>query len=128
MKAFISSHDLEQARIVKRMLQPCGWKIISTWHEVESGSTFKPTKEFTHAERQAIAKRDLDEVEECDALFLVAGDEKYSGGKFVEVGYALGLGKKVFVIGRRENMLMWSEQVIGFDSFYEFEKRLSGAD
>jgi len=44
---------------------------------------------------------------DCDALVLVAGKEKYSGGKFVEAGIAIGLGKRVVVLGRRENMLLW---------------------
>jgi len=55
----------------------------------------------------------------ADALILLAGPDKYSGGKFVEAGIAIGAGKRVIVIGRRENMLLWHPQVDRVDTVDE---------
>ena len=44
-------------------------------------------------------------------LVLVAGPDRYPGGKFVEAGIAMGLGKPVVVLGHRENMLLWHPDV-----------------
>lgn len=66
-------------------------------------------------EKSRIAKEDADGVESSDALVLVAGPDRYSGGKFVEVGIALGMRKLVVVIGRRENMLLWHPSVMATD-------------
>jgi hypothetical protein len=54
-----------------------------------------------------IATEDVIDVINCDSLVLVSGPDKYLGGKFVEAGIAIGLGKRVIIIGRRENMLLW---------------------
>ena len=59
-----------------------------------------------------MAKRDVQEIRECDALVLMAGPDLYPGGKFVEAGIAFGLRKLVIVFGRRENILLWHPDII----------------
>lgn len=46
----------------------------------------------------------FNDIRWSDALVLIAGPEKYSGGKFIEAGYAFGLGECVLILGRRENL------------------------
>lgn len=107
MKIYVASHDRWAACHVAEILRSKGHVIVSRWHNKE----FLPTTEHNEAERREIALEDFEDVTVSDALVLVSGPDKYSGGKFVEAGIALGQGKRVIVIGRRENMLLWLPSV-----------------
>ena len=110
MKIYISSHDQIKAQKLAGILKKEGHEIISSWVWLE----FLPTEKIrTDSEKASIASRDVSEVQLCDALYHIAGPDRYPGGKFVEVGVALGLGKPVFCVGRRENCLMHHPLVIG---------------
>lgn len=103
MNVYIASHSKEQACAIANALSSAGARVTSTWHDIE----FLRTHEHSEADRESTALRDTDEIDQADVLVLDSGQEKYAGGKFVEAGYALGTGKTVLVIGRRENMLLW---------------------
>lgn len=103
MKIYVASHDRWAACHAASVLRGKGHEIMSRWHEKE----FLATEAHTEFERALIAKEDVDDVTASDTLVLISGPDKYSGGKFVEAGIAIGQGKRVIVIGRRENMLMW---------------------
>jgi nucleoside 2-deoxyribosyltransferase len=103
MNIYVASHSRALALDVAYVLRRDGHKITSRWHH----KPFHPTSHHTPAECEAIAQEDYDDIVAADALVLIAGPDKYSGGKFVEAGIAIGLGKRVTVIGRRENMLLW---------------------
>jgi nucleoside 2-deoxyribosyltransferase len=122
MRVYVASHDKELASVAAHELTSGGHHILSTWHQLE----FKPTDEHPEWNRRVIAKRDADEVSMADAVVLIAGPDRYPGGKFVEVGIAIGQGKPVVVIGRRENMLMWHRNVIGAANAKEAAAILSG--
>jgi hypothetical protein len=51
-----------------------------------------------------------------DALVLLSSPFRVPGGKFVETGIAVGRGMPVFVLGVRENMLMWHSSVQAFNT------------
>lgn len=102
-KVYIASHSKDLAIEARDVLVSKGCEVISTWLDGE----FKRTAEYTEAERRDIAARDAAEVYRADMLVLIAGDQYFAGGKFVEAGIALGLGRRVVVVGRRENMLLW---------------------
>lgn len=111
MKVYVAAHCRWAACHVADVLRSVGVDVISSWH----GKVFLPTESHNEPERREIAIEDASEVIDCDALVLVAGKEKYSGGKFVEAGIAIGLGKQVVVLGRRENMLLWHPLVVRVD-------------
>lgn len=48
----------------------------------------------------------LDSGDPWGVLVLLAGPDKYTGGKFVEAGFALGRGFDVVVVGRIENGML----------------------
>lgn len=111
MKVYIACHSVELVANAAAKLHAAGIIIHSTWHWQE----FLPTEQHSESERREIAERDRREVRESDALVLIAGPDKYSGGKFVEAGIAIGSGVPVVVLGRRENMLLWLGEVEAFD-------------
>ena len=103
MKVYVASHDRWAALHVASVLEDKGHFVTSMWHYKD----FNATSLHSEAERAEIAAEDVADIRRADALVLIAGPDKYSGGKFVEAGVAIGLGKRVVVLGRRENMLLW---------------------
>lgn len=121
MRFYVAAHSQEEARKVADLLKAAGHTICSTWlHE-----DYKRTTEYTGEERRAIANKDAMEVANSDAIMLLASPYRVPGGKFVEVGVAIGLGKPVYVLGHRENMLMWHDLVRQFNSAEDLIVRLS---
>lgn len=110
MKIYVASHSKEAAQDAAACLRRNGHDITSRWYDEE----FLPTESYTVERRQQIAIEDVADVAAADALVLIAGPEKYSGGKFVEAGVAIGQNKPVYVLGRRENMLLWHPVVRDF--------------
>lgn len=107
MRIYIASHSRELAEEAASVFERKSYVISSRWHR----KAFHPTHMHTEDECAAIAQEDYDDIASSDGLVLIAGPDKYSGGKFVEAGIAIGLGKPVTVIGRRENMLLWLPSV-----------------
>lgn len=112
MKFYIAAHDRLLASLVAGVIVRAGHHCTSTWIKNE----FLPTESHTMEERMSIAFEDVEDVLSSDVLALVAGAEKYSGGKFVEAGIAMGRGIPVIVIGRRENMLLWHHSVMSVET------------
>ena len=105
MKIYIAAHASNLAEGVGKQLRAEGLEVVSTWHK----QPLTPGELLSAEQKKTIANKDLSEVRESDAVLLIAGDDKYSGGKFIEAGYALGLGKRVFVLGRRENVMVYAD-------------------
>lgn len=122
MKVYIASHDKALAQHAAKLVGVAGHEVVSRWHWEDE---FKPTAEYPEGQRRQIAVMDHDDVCRCDALILLSGPEKYSGGKFVEAGTARGLGRPVIVVGRRENMLLWHPDVVCVESVQEAVEELS---
>lgn len=87
---YISAHNKQEAERAAELLKAAGHKITATW------LTRKEGEERTNF-------RDIDE---SDALVLLASPYRVPGGKFVEAGYAYGVGAAVYVVGHFENSMM----------------------
>lgn len=116
MKLYIAGNNQEEARAVAGILRAAGHTITSRWLEED----FSRTSEYTEQDRERIASIDLEDVTLADALVICASPRRVPGGKFVEAGIAMGQGKTVYVLGHRENMLLWHPQVKRFDSVENF--------
>ena len=112
MKIYVAGHNQDDSRKVANSLKDVGHKITSTWLEED----FKKVDSYNQEDKMSIASKDVHEVVSSDCLVLLASPYRVPGGKFVEVGAALGNNKKVYVLGHRENMLMWHPLVYQFDS------------
>lgn len=99
-KVYVSSHDLWAAKYMAQRLTQAGHTVVSTWHERED----KMTKEGAGG---LIAVYNDPEIRSADALVLIACQGMVPGGKHVEAGIALGAGKRVYVLGDRENKLYY---------------------
>lgn len=103
MKIYIAGSCPKKGQELAAKLQALGHTITSSWLWKE----FKRTVAYSDAEKQEIAFQDHQDIRKSDCLILISDEEKVSGGKFVEVGIAIGLRLRILVVGRRENMLMW---------------------
>lgn len=114
MRIYIASHCKWAALYVKHCLVE--HEVVSTWHDGE----FLGMDQHSEHERCEIAFNDANEVGESDCVVLISANGKHAvkGGKFVEAGIALGLGKKVVVLGRRENMLMHHPSIVSVDNIH----------
>lgn len=123
MKVYVAAHCRWAALHAASVLRAAGHTINSTWID----QPFHPTESVPPEDRAVIAAQDACDVAEADALVLIAGPDRYPGGKFVEVGIALGRDKAVIVIGRRENMLMYHPRIVQVDTPEQAVKALQEA-
>jgi len=121
MKLYVASHSQQDGRTAASLCRAAGHEITSRWLE----KPFLQTLEHAPAERTCIADEDYDDVCAADALVLLASPFRVSGGKFVEAGIALGQLKRVFVIGHRENMLLWHTRCLQYESVEQFLKEIA---
>jgi len=116
----------DEIQLVATLLEQLGHKITATWF----GEKYKPgvqMKQLRHDTHVKIAGRDLKEIAKADALVFFAEDQNNQpprGGRHVEFGYALGLGKKVYVVGERENIFHHLPRVTMVPTVDELFKKL----
>jgi hypothetical protein len=70
--------------------------------------------------RQKFARDDFRDVLMCELLIAFTEQPRHEasrGGRHVEFGIALGLMKQVWIVGPRENIFCWLEDVRQFDTF-----------
>ena len=112
MKYYVASHSQDDARKVAKLFTDAGHFVTSRWLEEDFGRT----STYIDEDKSRIAKMDYDDVVDADALVLLSSPFRIPGGKFVEVGIALASNMPVYLLGHRENMLMWHKSVQQFDS------------
>lgn len=110
-KVYLSASFLRQAemRDVREKLALHGIRVVSSWLD-----------EQNQRPEEVCAARDLEDIENADELlsFTELSDAGYmTGGRHVELGYALGRGVSRFaIIGPRENVFHHLSFVEQFDS------------
>lgn len=109
MKVYISCHHRDPANELAAALTAAGHSVVSTWHSEDS-----PRPEIGDVAAWYVkAANNLEAIAtRAEAIVLVAGPDRYPGGKFVEAGYAMGLGLRVFTVGGCENGMLRNEFVM----------------
>lgn len=113
LKVYIAGRFEDKQKIseIKRELEAAEIEVGSDWISMNAA--------VSDEERSRFAEIDLRQVRECDILVLfkpVDSHRDTSGGHHVETGYALALGKPVFLIGSAENIFHFHPNVREFDS------------
>lgn len=86
----------DEMKLHRQELQKLGHEVTSRWLDEVDG--------VSPADAAAV---DLNDIDDAEALivFTDAPDVGYStGGRHVEMGYAIGIGRHICVIGPRENV------------------------
>jgi hypothetical protein len=99
-------------------LEALGFEVTSRWLTVTARA---PGEALNDAEWQDLALTDQEDVLAADSLVCFSEDEGNggNGGRHVELGMALALGKQVIVVGRREHIFHRLPEVTVVDSWPE---------
>lgn len=125
----------EQLRAYGEELTRVGFTVCSSWleetHEINAG-TVDSAAELTDEAVDKHAVEDLVDVQRSDLLVVFTAkslgltrDEAFSGGRHVETGYALALGKPVVVVGDPENVFHRLSRVTVVPTWHEAVLELS---
>lgn len=121
MKIYLAArfNKIDEMRKYADELKEDGHEITASWvYGGEEGLTFTD-----------IAELDLRDVAACDAL--VKFTEPYGtpvpgGGRHTEFGVAIALGKRIYIVGPKEQIFDWAPGVTEFPSFKYLRNHLRG--
>jgi nucleoside 2-deoxyribosyltransferase len=113
LKLYIATsfRNREQARIMRDLLQGFGHVITSRWIDTH----LEEIDVLTPARQGQEALEDLEDVAAADGVVFVNNTDipSTSGGMHVEMGYALALGKPVYIVGPRTSVFHYHPLVVG---------------
>ncbi len=93
-----SSLQMDRARDVMAQLRAAGHEVVHDWCSIIEARGVANPSDSTQDERWDWAIDDLQGVKRADVLWLLVPAEE-GAGAFVELGYALALGKPVIASG-----------------------------
>jgi hypothetical protein len=126
LAARYSRHDeMQGVRDVLSVLH--GIEITSRWidchTDVVGDFTSSFTPEFLNASPELCAplgRHDLDDIDRADTVISFTSSDGGKGGRHVELGYALALGKQTIVIGARENVFHTLDEIAWYPDWPHF--------
>lgn len=146
MKIYLASRysRREELCAYREQIQSLGHEVTSRWlngsHQIsDSGQPIGDqgeqlvegddgsSSEQAAALRQQFAMEDLRDVHRCDLLIAFTEPPRSSasrGGRHVELGMALGLSRRVWIVGYRENIFCWLDRVRFFPTWDDCVQRL----
>ena len=83
-------------RALRDQIQLRGHTVLSSWLD-------DPTTEYI-VDSPNDARNDLDEIRRCDLLICDTAESSSTGGREVEIGYAMGHRVSVWIIGPQRNI------------------------
>ena len=109
-------------RKVRDDLVRTGFRVSSRWLDDESSvpATAGAHREGAAARLAAIAHQDIQDIHAADVVVVFNPPEARNvgrGGRHVETGYALALGKKVIIVGARGNVFHWLPEITVVDDW-----------
>lgn len=129
MKVYLTAMWDRQSnmRDVREKLQADGIVVTSRWlDEKPSG----PMESHPVEVVAAGAQMDLDDIDGADAVIVFSEDRLIgytTGGRHVELGYAIAKGKPIIVVGPRENVFFYLPQIRFADSVAEAVEIIAGS-
>lgn len=121
MKIYIAARygRRDEANSVAFHLRENGHEITSTWiNQVEDEMGYTESEGTT----MGMAIKDLDEIRDADAIVALSEVDTNPwgrGGRHVEFGYAIGLEKRIYVVGPMENLFHYLPQVVVTDTIFD---------
>jgi len=130
MKVYIAARfsRRSEANKLANMLMAKGYEITSRWvlpecdHVMPTGLS----SQAEDSERRRYAREGLEDIGACDWMISLTDEPRNNGrgGKHVEFGYALGLGKSLTIIGPRETVSHTLYTVDHFSTMENFMESL----
>lgn len=112
MKVYVAARweDKAEAAAVANALASEGHEIVSSWLEEPDDNKTA----LDAAGKAMVAQRDLREIAGCQVIVILSYPHMHrdtTGGKHVELGAALVLGKAIVLVGARENIFHYHPSV-----------------
>ena len=130
MKVYIAARfsNRPEANRLAQILKLHGCEIVSRWvlprsdHVVPTGMS----EQAADDERRRFAMEDIEDLESCEWCISLMEPPRGNGrgGRHIEFGYALGLGKKMTIIGPRETVFHHLDCVQQFDTVDDFYEEI----
>lgn len=122
MKFYISARYGRrlEAEELGRVLLEEGHEITSRWIWRDQPDDYETA---THEEVADYAEEDIEDVMNAEALITLSepSNNPYGrGGRHVEFGFALGMGKELYVIGPLENIFHYMDNVVVSETVADF--------
>ena len=129
MKVYLAAQYSWRERIkaYAKELEAVGVTVTSSWLRERS----KPDVDIPGLQQRFLrqhAESDIADIKAADALilFTVAPSHRTKrGGRHVEFGMALAWGKRVVIVGPRENIFCFLPQIRQFETFRELKEFLA---
>ncbi len=93
-----------EMREYRTTLTALGHEVTSGWIDIGGDELTGATLAPDPAAGVPHAERGLDDIRRADAVMVFTGKPSTTGGMHVELGFALGLGRHVILVGPRENV------------------------
>lgn len=122
LKVYLSSRWSRQAelRICRDQLVKAGIYVTSGWLDVDDPDNGPAGGAPSGEAARLAALEDVEDVLRASVLVAFSEDPTSPfgrGGRHVEFGIALGTGKRIVVVGPRENVFHWHPDVWYFDTW-----------
>lgn len=122
MKIYLAARYSQhpELKILRSQLEELGHSITSSWLDI-GGKSFTLEELENEPDRCSIrGQADLDDVVKADCLIFISS-QGGKGGRHVEYGIALGLGKRIIILGHRENVFhtLTDEVYSTYDEMFE---------
>jgi nucleoside 2-deoxyribosyltransferase len=131
MKVYVASpyEHKHTVRAICKKLRKAGIQVVSTWHRERLDPDVQVRELFPSTLRK-YACRDIQEIDESEALILILprGKKLFRGGMFVELGYALGQRKLIYLLGEQTNLFLFHPDVYQATSLSEIIEDLVSYD
>ncbi len=119
MKIYLASgfHHRQVLRRVAAKLEARGHEVVSSWIWIDERPERESMAYFEFAKE--VAAVNLVDLKTADAI-IVDGDgirEGNHGGVHTELGFALGSGMSIFLVGPRSNTFHWLPEISQFPSW-----------
>ncbi len=122
--AWDRAFQMQQAREV---LQGFGFESTSRWIDqaVASGVPIAGDTGVGDIKKAAVAaQQDMSDLLAADIVIVYTRSKSTTGGRHVELGMALVAGKKIIIIGPRENIFQAMPKIEQFTSFAKYIEHL----
>lgn len=133
MKIYLASRfsRRHECHTIARLLMSKGHTITSRWVLPESDHVLPVgiSAQAEDSERRRYAMEDLEDVRACDWCISLMEEPRSNtrGGRHIEFGIALALGKILTIIGPRETVFHHLDEVEHFDTIEEFVEAVAKA-
>jgi nucleoside 2-deoxyribosyltransferase len=119
----------DQLRALAEQLREAGHTVTSRWLETEWANRPDQSSAAPPEYRAKYALIDLEDVDAADVVvsFTEAPGDGSRGGRHVEHGYALAKGKRLVVVGYRENLFHEHPSVEFYASQWDMLRAFSEA-